>query len=194
MLDYLYSVDIKILYFINHDLSNPIFDLMMPIVRQKAVWIPLYLILLGWIFKKYGLKSLWVVAFGLLTVLLCDQLSAGLIKPLVQRLRPCHNELIASWLLLPAGKGHGWSFVSSHATNHFGLAVYFSMVFMGYYNRFRILIPFLLWASLIAFAQVYTAYHYPSDVLAGGLLGAAVGYAMAKLNCLVLCYRSGNQI
>lgn len=194
MTDFLYSLDLKLLYFINHSLSNPVFDTIMPFFRDKRTWIPLYIVVVYFIIRKYQLKSIWVIAFAALTVVLCDQISAGLIKPLFERVRPCNNPELASWLNLPIGRGNGWSFVSSHATNHFGLAVYFSMIFMGYKNQMRILLPFLLWAFFIALAQVYIGFHYPSDVLVGGVIGASIGYGTAKLNCLMLCYRSGNKI
>ena len=194
MLEFFYALDLKVLYFINHTLSNPVFDAIMPVLRGKLTWIPLYLLIIYFIIKKYGLKSVWVIGFALLSVLVADQISSGLIKPYFERLRPCNNPEIASWLILPNGKGSNWSFVSSHSANHFAMAVYFIMVFIGYRKQYNIVIPFLTWAFLIAFAQVYIGFHYPSDVILGGLLGSAIGYGMAKLNCLVLCYRSGERI
>lgn len=194
MLEFFYSLDLKLLYFINHTLSNPVFDAVMPLLRGKLTWIPLYLIIIYFIIKKYGLKSVWVIGLALLTVLLADRISAGLIKPYFERLRPCNNPEIQSWLNLPNGKGSNWSFVSSHAANHFALAVYFIMVFIRHRNKYKIIIPFLTWAFLIAFAQVYIGFHYPSDVIAGGILGSIIGYAVGKLNCLVLCYRSGKKV
>jgi len=194
MLDFFYSLDVKLLHFINHTLSNQVFDFLMPIVRGKLTWIPLYILVIYFIIKKYGLKSIWVIGFALITVLIADKISSGLIKPYFHRLRPCNNPELASWIKLPNGDGNGWSFVSSHATNHFALAVYFIMVFIGYRKQNKIIIPFLSWAFLIAFAQVYIGFHYPSDVIVGGLLGSVIGYGMAKLNCLILCYRSGERI
>ncbi len=194
MLEFFYALDLKVLYFINYTLSNSVFDLIMPVIRGKLTWVPLYIFIIYLISKKYGYKSIWVVLFALISVLMADQLSSGLIKPYFHRLRPCNNPEIASWLNLPNGKGSGWGFVSSHAANHFALAVYFSMVLIGYRKQYNIVIPFLTWAFLIAFAQVYIGFHYPSDVIIGGVLGSAIGYAMAKLNCLVLCYRSGERI
>jgi membrane-associated phospholipid phosphatase len=194
MAGFFYSLDLKLLYFINHSLSNPVFDIIMPFFREKLTWVPLYLVVVYFMIKKYGLKSLWVIGFAILTVVLCDQISSGWIKPFFERNRPCNNPEISNWLNLPIGKGSGWSFVSSHASNHFGLAVYFSMIFMGFKNQLRIILPFLLWAMCIALAQVYIGFHYPSDVLVGGAIGAIIGFGMAKLNCLVLCYRSGSKI
>jgi membrane-associated phospholipid phosphatase len=194
MIDYFYSLDLKLLYFINHTLSNGVFDFIMPLLRGKLIWIPLYLLIIYFTIKKYGLKSIWVIAFALITVLLADRISAGIIKPFFERLRPCNNPELLGWLNLPNGKGSSYGFVSSHAANHFGLAVYFSMVLMGYKNQWKILLPFLTWATLIAFAQVYIGFHYPSDVVLGGLLGAFIGFGIAKLNCLTLCFRSGKKL
>jgi len=193
MLESIYSLDIKILYFINHRLSNPLFDLIMPLLRGKLIWLPLYAAVVYFIIKKYGSKSIWVIGFALLAVLISDQISSGLIKPCYHRLRPCNNPEIANWLKLPMGAGSGWSFVSSHASNHFAMAVYFIHIFIRYKDKYKLIIPFLSWAFLIAFAQVYIGFHYPSDVIAGGLLGSAIGFAAGKLNCLVICLRSGGK-
>ena len=194
MTDFLYSLDIRLLYFINHSLSNPVFDAVMPVLRGKLTWIPVYILIVYFIIKKYGLKSIWVIGFALLTILITDRISAGILKPYFERLRPCNNPALESWLKLPHGKGSSWGFVSAHAANHFAMAVYFIMVFIGYRNQYKIIIPFLGWAFLIAFAQVYIGFHYPSDVIAGGMLGSLIGFGAGKLNCLVLCYRSGKRV
>jgi membrane-associated phospholipid phosphatase len=194
MINYLQTIDLKLLYLINHSFSNSVFDLVMPVLRNKLTWLPLYAVVVYLIIKKYSLKSIWVIAFAILSVVIADQVSSGLMKPFFERVRPCNNPNLTSWLNLPMGKGNGWSFVSSHAANHFALAVYFSLVLIGYKNQFKIIFPFLCWASLIAFAQVYIGFHYPSDVIVGGLLGAFIGWGMGKLNCLVMCMRSGKKL
>lgn len=194
MQEFLINLDIKWLFFINHTLSNQFFDMLMPILRNKLTWLPLYLFVIYLITKKYGFKSIWVIGFAILTVVFCDQISSGLIKPYFERMRPCNNPEISDWIKLPIGKGHGWSFVSSHATNHFGLATYFSMVLIRYKNQYKVYLPFMIWAFSIAFAQVYLAYHYPSDVIVGALLGMVIGHGLARLNCLVICLRSDQKI
>lgn len=194
MSEFIYHLDLQLLKFINNSLSNDFFDTVLPVLRQKTTWLPLYLLVIYLIYRKYGLKSLWVIGFAILTVVLCDQISAGVIKPYFKRFRPFDNPEIANWLNTPIGKGSGWSFVSSHATNHFGMAIYFSMVLVGYKDQWKYYVPFIAWAFLIAFSQVYLAFHYPSDVLAGALLGITIGYATARLNCLVICVRSDKKI
>jgi len=194
MINYLQGIDLRLLYLINNTFSNSVFDVVMPVLRNKWTWLPLYSFIIYLIVKKYQMKSIWVIGFALLSVVVADQVSSGLIKPFFERIRPCNNSNLENWLNLPMGKGNGWSFVSSHAANHFALAIYFIMVLIGYKNQFKVILPFLLWAFLIAFAQVYIGFHYPSDVIVGGFIGAAIGWGVGKLNCLVMCLRSDKTI
>jgi hypothetical protein len=57
MPDYILQLDRHLFYFINHDLSNPFFDLVMPWFRNPKFWIPLYIFIIGfslWRYKKVG--------------------------------------------------------------------------------------------------------------------------------------------
>ena len=75
--------------------------------------------------------------------------------------------------------GGGLSFVSSHAANHFGLAVFLSVV-LG--KRFPWVVPILIfWAAVISIAQVYVGVHYPIDITGGALLGICFGYVAGRL-------------
>ncbi len=192
MLDWIQHIDTQLFFHINHCVKNDFFDVIMPLARDKYTWIPLYALLVFLIIRKYKTQSVYVLGYALLALVLADQLSASVIKPLVQRLRPCndpsiiqyvHNELVDC--------GSGFSFVSSHATNHFALAIYFIMVFAKPSNRFFVVLGFVVWAGLISFAQVYVGVHYPFDVLVGALLGMLIGYGAGWAERYTLCYRAG---
>jgi undecaprenyl-diphosphatase len=73
----------------------------------------------------------------------------------------------------------GYSFISNHAANHFGMAFFFFISFRPVIGRWVWLA--LVWAPLIAFAQVYVGVHYPLDVIAGAILGSLYGISMATL-------------
>jgi membrane-associated phospholipid phosphatase len=95
------------------------------------------------------------------------------IKPTIQRVRPCNQVDMQKTVVLRVHCGGGYSFTSSHATNHFALAV-FLIFAIGRHFR-RIAIPLLLWAASIAYGQVYVGVHFPLDILGGALLGTMIG-------------------
>jgi undecaprenyl-diphosphatase len=171
MLETLRHIDHSLFHFVNHDLANPVLDLLCPVFRNKLTWLPLYVILALLFYKKYGRQVLWLAAFAALTILLTDQLSSSLIKPLTHRLRPCNNPEVNARLLLDYC-GAGYSFVSSHAANHFGIAAFL----LPFVQR-KVLFGSLLfvWAALVSFSQVYVGVHFPADVLGGAILGSVIG-------------------
>jgi undecaprenyl-diphosphatase len=170
MLDQLIQLDHQLFQAINQGLSNAFFDVLMPILRNRYTWVPLYLFLAFVWVKKFGKTGLWMVLFLVLCFGISDYTSSSIIKPAVARIRPC-NELNAM--------GTGYSFPSSHAANHFALALFFIVLF---YPKWKpVLTLSLLWASAIGFAQIYVGVHFPIDILAGSLLGALVGYLLGIL-------------
>lgn len=165
---------------INGKWTNPLLDSAMPWVRHSNNWIPLYVVLLSFIIYKWGKKSWkWLVLVAL-NVTLTDQISSHLFKPFFHRLRPCADpELMQQSRLLLDHCSGGFSFTSSHAANHFGIAVFLVVTLQPLLKNFRYL--FLVWAALIAYAQVYVGVHFPLDILAGALIGIIVGYFNGKL-------------
>lgn len=179
MLDWLIEIDKQIFLFINQTLANPVFDVLLPFCRNAVNWIPLYLLVLYLSIKNYK-KQVWFwISFVLLTVLITDQLSAHIIKPLVHRNRP-YLDLVfsANVRLLLSNINRGFSFVSSHATNHFGIAIFFTATIpaLKKYKNW-----FLGWAFIICVAQVYVGVHYPIDVIFGAVLGVIIGRITAGL-------------
>lgn len=165
------NYDFQLFYLLNHQLTNPFFDWLMPLARNQYFWSPLYLFVLVYLFINYPRRTAWVVLIGaLITFALSDQLSASVIKPLVGRLRPCRDPQIMEVVNLLVPCGSGKSFVSSHATNHFAIATYFSLLVSN--NRFTFFA--MLWATLVGYAQIYVGLHFPADVLGGALLGILI--------------------
>lgn len=175
MLEQLRHIDYMLFHFINTEMANAVLDFLCPILRNKLTWIPLYILFAVLLYPKYGSKIVYLGIGAAVVILLSDQISSSLIKPYMHRLRPCNNPAIEARLLLDACGG-GYSFVSSHAANHFGLAVF--LVF--FFERKKLAAPLLLlWAFVVAFSQVYVGVHFPMDVVAGALLGSIIGWAVA---------------
>lgn len=171
-MDSLIQVDQAIFHFVHVELTNAIFDWLLPIWRNKLTWLPFYIVLIGFLLYKFGKQGLWICLLTIATVSVCDYTSSSIFKPLINRTRPCNTEALQSYVIARVDCGSGKSFPSSHATNHFGISVFLILVFRFIKTRWKIAL--LFWAGLIALAQVYVGVHFPLDVMAGGLLGSLI--------------------
>ena len=170
----LQSFDQTLFVYINRVATHPILDTLMPFFRESTFWIPLYLFLIVFVFVNFG-KNGWVwLLFAFITVLLTDQFSSSIVKNWVMRPRPCNDPVFSSQvrLLLDHCSG-GYSFTSSHATNHFGVATFLCITLGRFFGSWKYLL--FIWAALICYAQVYVGVHYPLDVVFGALLGFLIG-------------------
>ena len=179
MLEQLIQFDQNLFFTINHGLSNSFFDWLMPALRNRFFWTPLYLFIIIFSIRTYGKQGWIMILFLGLTFGCTDFISSSLIKPTVQRLRPCNDPEIKSDVKNLIDCGSGYSFPSSHASNHFGLAVFLIVMF---FSKWKLILPIgLLWAASISFAQVYVGVHYPVDILAGAMLGGMIGFMMGTI-------------
>ncbi len=174
------DIDQALFYQINGVWHHPLLDTILPWTRHSNNWIPLYVFLLGWMGYQIGWKTWKWLLFALINVGVTDQVSSSIFKPLFHRLRPCNDPALfgKTRLLLDHCSG-GFSFTSSHAANHFGLAMFIFMTWGMKQKRYTKY--FFLWAGLIAYAQMYVGVHYPLDILGGSMIGLISGYFIAKL-------------
>lgn len=169
------TLDMTVLYWINSAGSNPVFDFLLPLFREKWFWAPLYLFVLAFALQNLGRRRGIIVVLGLvLATGLADFTSSTLVKKNVQRLRPCNDPEVRELVVQRVSCGSGYSFTSSHAANHFAAAIFLSLTLGTWIPRVRV--PLLVWAGAIAYSQVYVGVHYPGDVLGGALLGAGIGW------------------
>ena len=99
-----------------------------------------------------------------------------ILKHLVTRLRPCQIDQAFEMLVLcPASS----SFPSTHSAWSFGAA---TVIFI--YHKKAGVVAFI-GAALIAFSRMYLFLHFPTDVLAGIVLGVVMGILAAWIcNCV----------
>jgi len=177
-MEFVENIDRIVFHWVNHDWSNAVFDYLMVFVRNKYVWLPLYMFIISFLIFNFKRKGILILVFAFITVGISDFLSAGVIKPAVERLRPCNDIEVRDDVVMRVHCGSGYSFPSSHAANHFALGVFFFFIF---YNISKWAArAFLLWAALISIAQVYVGVHYPVDIVAGAVLGAVTGYLVYR--------------
>jgi len=161
-----------------NDKHNDFFDVVMLWASNKLFWIPLYLFLIYLLFKNFKKKSFWILLTVGVLIFCADQFSVGL-KNYFQRLRPCHDPALEGLVHLVKNKcGGSFGFVSSHATNHFAIAVLLSLIFKNTYKYFTPVI--IIWAAVIAYSRVYLGVHYPGDILGGAILGTLLGFILGK--------------
>lgn len=146
-------------------------DYFMSSFSGKVIWAPMYASVLYVLLKNADWKvALYCLIAIVLTITFADQACATFIRPAVARLRPCSPDNPISELVhLVNGKRSGsFSFPSCHAANSFGLAFMLMYLF-----RNRWLTAFILiWAVINSYSRIYLGVHYPTDLLAGAIVGA----------------------
>ena len=183
MIEYLTQVDTNFFLFLN-GINSPFWDTVMWYLSGKLTWVPLYLIIIYFIFRKHRFETLWILIAIALVVTATDQLSVHLFKNVFERLRPCHNPDLSGMVHLVNGKcGGKFGFVSSHAANTFGVALFLLNVFKIKWFSISI----LLWATIVSYSRIYLGVHFPGDVIVGATLGAIVGWAIWKLLDYISC-------
>ncbi len=170
------SVDRFLLLKINRDWTAPSLDALMPVVTDlhRLPWF-LYgvapALLALWLYRGRK-RALKVLVVAVLAIAAGDLLSYRVIKPLVARPRP---ERAVSGVVMRAPASGALGFPSNHAVNMGAAAAVLTVAYPGGAYAF--------WgaAALVAYSRVYVGAHYPADVLAGLLLGAALGWPWALL-------------
>ncbi len=169
------TLDATLFHWVNSALANPFFNAVMPFFSSPPFFLPVLLLAGGWMCWKGGPHGRVCVLMLALAVALGDGIVCNTLKHLIGRPRP--------FLTLPdvhvpegIGRTNSGSMPSAHACNWFAATL---VLFLFYRRSIRFMLPL---AVVVAFSRVYNGVHYPSDVLAGAIVGlgsaAAVVWAL----------------
>ncbi|QXE18341.1 phosphatase PAP2 family protein [Clostridium sp. 001] len=164
MVTLIYKFDECILSYIANNMHNQILDKIMiaftSLGNTGLIWIAISLALI--VSKKYRKVGIMVLT----AIIIGSVFGEGLIKHIVKRTRPFYLDPTIKLLV---AKPASYSFPSGHTTASFAAASILSRYFKKYAPVFFTV------AILIAFSRIYLYVHYPTDVLAGIVLGLVSG-------------------
>ena len=163
MIEFLIDLDDKLFNIFNSKISNPIFDLIFPVITDQDFWTLPLIGLITYLIIGRGKVGKISVLLLLIAVGLSDFVSASILKPYFERLRPSHSEI--EGLILLVNKGGKYGFVSSHAANIFAASTILSFF---YIHKKKLCLTI---AFLVSYSRIYVGVHFPGDVIFGGILG-----------------------
>ena len=199
---WLQTLDTDLFLFFNRSLVNPFFDWLMPVLSGGNGVKKSFLIVaigVGLALLIFGNRRLRLcMLFTLFIVATNDGLICKPIKQAVHRARPFVTlpearlfgvvgkgyiapEINAEGVDMAANKGSHNSMPSAHAANWFAATM---TLFLFYRRSLWCILPL---AFGVAFSRLYNGVHYPSDVLAGEIIGA--GYAVAAAVAIEMAWR-----
>jgi len=173
------DIDISVLRFVHHNRITALDDILYFIsFATTFVSISILIVILFLLIKNKS-NEIRIKFFKLLAVLVFSAIVSFSLKYTIVRERPFVNYPDIQ-KLSEAGNS---SFPSGHTIEAFAIAFAVSILF----PKRKYIVAIFLWAFLIAYSRMALGVHYPSDVLAGILLGLTLSYTLIGVynKCLI---------
>lgn len=178
MLEQLIQYDKDLFLFLN-GLGTSTWDGFWLIVTNKYTFAPLYALLLFFMYRKYGLKAMFVFLVTIVLMITFTDQITNVFKRGFMRLRPCKTEGLVEQMRMVAAYCGKYSFFSGHSSNSMAAAVFGGLLLRPYYKKALFLL--LLWSVLVAYSRIYVGVHFPIDIVCGLIFGALSGFIFYKL-------------
>ncbi len=179
MLDQLLQYDKELFLFLNN-LGSTTWDGLWLVITNKFTFIPLYAILLFFIYKRLGLKVLLLIILVVAVMIaFTDQITNLFKYIIVKRPRPCREEELQGIMRFVAPRCGRYGFFSGHSANSMAAAVFAGLLLKPYYKKLIFIL--LFWSVTVAYSRIYVGVHYPLDIICGMTFGALTGYGFYKL-------------
>lgn len=165
----------------------PASDWIWTVFSDITVWIPLYLVVLVFMFIKLGWKRATIFTIAcILTIVCCDQFS-NVCKDFFGRLRPCHDAtMVDAGLRLLEKMGGKYGFYSAHAANAMGFALCTSIAFKTKTKACAYTWGITIWALMVAISRVFVGKHFLGDIIVGLGIGALFAWILASFARLAI--------
>lgn len=171
------DINIELFYLINNNLSNPLFDLIMPQLTNIGEFACLLIIcLLSIIILRHYEKDKYLkIAKLSLYALLISAAIALCLKLSFTEVRPFKVLSHVNQLVVPSEPN---SFPSGHCSSTFSVI---TVLINQFWQKKWLVIILSIFGFLIAFSRVYCGVHYPLDVVVGTMVGILSGILVVKL-------------
>ena len=174
----LLNLDTELFLFLN-GLGTETWDGLWLVITNKLTFIPLYALLLFFIYKHLGLKPmLYLIVLIALMITFTDQIT-NVFKRGFMRPRPCGAEDIMDQVRFIAPRCGLYGFFSGHASNSMAAAVLGGLLLRPYYKNLIFILIF--WSFIVAYSRIYVGVHYPLDIICGMAFGGISGFGFYKL-------------
>ena len=178
-----YTFDHDLFLWLNFD-GGPVMDGAMKIVSGTAMWIPLYLFILIFMWRKYGWKRALgfivclAVALGLSDIICGIFKHSGPLKNLWEsfpvRHRPMFSSAVRDLSHVPSYRHGAYGTVSAHAATVVSLAWMSALAICKNWYNWVISVAVIL----ICYSRIYLACHFPMDVVLGTIVGTISGLSI----------------
>ncbi len=175
------TLDTSLFFLVNRSMTNPFFDILMPLLSERGFLLALPVLLLAAVSALRlpastggpSLRLALIVLFLPVAMFFAADMLNDILKDIFARQRPC-QALEGVRLLVRCPRSS--SLPSGHAIDSFAFSVSFFILAKGLVSRGWRWYALVL-AAMIAFSRVYIGVHYPSDIVLGTLLGMAIAWA-----------------